>query len=179
MQKGEVKYPKLCGRKVLEEAFDKDLFINAVARRFGVSFKTIESYARRVGLMPTKLYDPGYSRRGTARDTGNGWISNGYVMIYAPSSPMAHRGVVSEHRLVMAEMLGRPLESSEVVHHINGDTTDNRFENLRLTDKEQNLKYASTLAWTLYRWALDNPAEAEGLINSLAPSETKREDSAS
>jgi hypothetical protein len=39
---------------------------------------------------------------------------------------------VLEHRLVMAEAIGRPLTADETVHHINGDTRDNRLVNLEL-----------------------------------------------
>lgn len=37
---------------------------------------------------------------------------------------------MGEHRSVMAQYLGRPLHPDEVVHHLNGDRTDNRLENL-------------------------------------------------
>lgn len=52
----------------------------------------------------------------------------GYVIVWQPSA----KKYAMEHRLVMAEMLGRPLREYESVHHRNGVRDDNRPENLEL-----------------------------------------------
>jgi hypothetical protein len=52
---------------------------------------------------------------------------------------MAHQnGYVFEHRLVLARFLNRPLLRRETVHHLNGDSLDNRLENLELAASQSD-----------------------------------------
>lgn len=82
---------------------------------------------------------PGYLPRMCGADNPN-WTGGkrlqtkaGYIMVYAgPGAPSR-----LEHRVVMEEMLGRPLERFEEVHHRNAVRNDNRPENLELWVKRQ------------------------------------------
>jgi len=49
-----------------------------------------------------------------------------YKLIYV------NRKQIKEHRYIMEQYLGRKLKKEEVVHHINGDSLDNRIENLKV-----------------------------------------------
>jgi hypothetical protein len=75
---------------------------------------------------------PGRSpQRGTKLTT-----REGYITVYVPLEDRPHGQEKiarhMEHRVVMAKALGRHLAPYESVHHINGDKTDNRLENLQL-----------------------------------------------
>jgi len=71
---------------------------------------------------------------------GTGYVSHGYRYVPVPRA-LRHltndETPVAEHRLVMAQMLGRALTPDESVHHRNGDRLDNRPENLELWSRWQ------------------------------------------
>ena len=81
--------------------------------------------------------DPETSFRG---EIGKGTVTaQGYVILHQPSHPNANKhGRIPEHRLVMSEIIGRPLIDDETVHHKNGIRTDNRPENLELWVKNHH-----------------------------------------
>lgn len=66
--------------------------------------------------------------------TGRRIRHDGYVDLWDPGHPIARRdGYVSEHRRVAFDA-GLLTNDSDHVHHLNGNKTDNRIENLEVID---------------------------------------------
>ncbi len=90
--------------------------------------------------------------------------TTGYIWRYVGrNDPNAseHTGYAYQHRVVMAEIIGRPLRGNESVHHKNGDRTDNRPENLELWVKSQP---AGQRASDLVEWARQILKDYEKLV---------------
>jgi len=71
--------------------------------------------------------------------------NRGYVMVYAPDHVHAyksgdHEGWVYEHRKVASDAIGRELDRYEEVHHLDGDKSNNRANNLLVLSRGQHAK---------------------------------------
>ena len=68
---------------------------------------------------------------------------NKYKKLSLGKDKDGNRVFKDEHRLIMEQYLGRKLTRKEVVHHINGDKSDNRIENLQLMTLSEHSKMHS------------------------------------
>lgn len=72
-------------------------------------------------------------------------ILNGYRVIFDPKYHRAMKsknwlGYVYEHVKIVEKYLKRRLTQNEVVHHLDGDRSNNKVENLLVIDRGQHLK---------------------------------------
>lgn len=67
------------------------------------------------------------------------YMENGYIVEYLPG--YNKKGNIKQHRRIMEEHLGRRLEENEIVHHKNGDKTDNRLDNLEIKRRGEHSSY--------------------------------------
>jgi len=72
-------------------------------------------------LAPLRGYNPGE------------WTLNGRGYLVRTRNGKQEK----QHRVIMEEVIGRPLKPYENIHHKNGDRADNRIENLELWNTSQ------------------------------------------
>lgn len=90
------------------------------------------------------------SKRHQLEEDNSSWkggktMKKGYIYLRCVGHPNASKvgHYVKESHLIMEKHLGRYLTDSEVIHHINGDTTDDRLENLKLMPKSGDESHCS------------------------------------
>lgn len=127
---------KFSGEKELKiiERYKEGVDIDDIKKEFNVGHGHLYEILKRhnVSVRPPRAGDKHPSWKG-----GKGIDKDGYVRCWMsfnhPFIEMRKAdGYAFEHRLVMAEHLGRVLKKNETVHHINGNRADNRIENLQL-----------------------------------------------
>jgi hypothetical protein len=74
---------------------------------------------------------------------GKTLMRDGRILVYAPDHPNANAiggKYILEYRLIAEQKVGRLLNDNEIVHHINGDVTDNRLENIELMTQAEHAR---------------------------------------
>jgi len=132
----------LSDEQVIEviEMRKNNISYNKIASKFGLNGHTIAKICEKADIEFTDLR---YGENNVNWVGGRRVNQNGYVEITIPidhpfrDAMRANRGTCMEHRFIMAEHINRPLEAHEDVHHINGNRSDNRIENLELWSTRQ------------------------------------------
>jgi len=134
----------------LRAEYEAGASLARLGRERSVSATAIKNAILRAG---GSIRPEGSGPRSYAWKGGTHYTSSGYVMehcLEGPHAAMATKGgYAPQHRLRMAEKLGRDLRPQENVHHINGVRDDNRIENLELWSRDQpaGQRVADKVAW--------------------------------
>jgi hypothetical protein len=113
---------------------DQRMTITALAERYCVPRRTIQKWLSAFGISARRRGRAG----GTSGEIAKRLIdTDGYVLVYRPGHPNARRsGYILESRLVMSELLGRPLLPAEQVLHHDGNNQNNDPANLYIANAD-------------------------------------------
>lgn len=146
-------------------------YLAEIGRRIGTKGTKVAYWLRRNGVTQDFPVNRGGDQCTTWKG-GSTITKDGYREIHCPGHPAAkkHTPYILEHRLVMEKMIGRFLESNEVVHHKDGNRLNNSPENLHLFSENRH-HLAHELAGRCPKWSaagLDRMKERRLLRKSRA-----------
>lgn len=133
---GQPKAVSLVDLARIRELYLSGLSVAQVAAVVKRNYSTVRNKLLNDGLLRASASHArgslhGQWKGGVVKDSA-GYLLEGVL----PDSPFASMsnssGYVRQHRLRVAEFLGRPLLASETVHHKDGNRTNNSLENLQL-----------------------------------------------
>ena len=136
----------------IEDLYASGKSIRQIALLYKVNGETIRHYCHRVGI---RLRARGEATK-VGHQTGNinHWWSppnkgykyirnDGYVCLSKVNHPNTDStGRLYEHRKIMAEILGRPLTKDEIVHHLDGNPSNNEQDNLFLVTRHSHDRFS-------------------------------------
>jgi hypothetical protein len=111
------------------------LSINQVAAMLSCSGPTILRALERTGTKTRSISDAK-----SLRSRGNRRVDNGYITVCHGKGLRK-----KEHVLIAEKILGRALNKNEVVHHIDGNTLNNKNDNLLICTRS----YHTWLHWRI------------------------------
>ena len=84
-------------------------------------------------------------REKNPRWKGGEFVASGYMFLLKPGHPNSRpNGYIKRCRFVMSEHIGRPLLTTELVHHTNGNKSDDSLENLVIISRGDHAKEHTT-----------------------------------
>lgn len=106
-----------------------------IARRVNCNQSAVRAVLLRAGVLRQTSHAVG-PRHGSWKG-GRVMLPTGYIGVKVAPNHRFHgmassSGYIPEHRLKVAEFLGRPLTPQETVHHKDGDRENNSLDNLQL-----------------------------------------------
>lgn len=132
--------------KYLRSAYESGKSIASLASEFGISHSGMRKYFIKYGIPRRSKSEQLACPFNNPNWKGGRIMHEGYVLIYCPQHPNANANRnVYEHQLVMEKHLGRYLKKGEVVHHIDGNKSNNDISNLLLLTNSDHAKLHAIL----------------------------------
>lgn len=131
------KTPYEMAQLLSEEDWQNELWIPHLGKRYIPSAPAVRNRLIVLGckLHKGRRFGADTRKWKGGRKKGKG----GYVLVLSKDHPNADsQGYVPEHRLVAEQVLGRYLTKEEIVHHIDGNPTNNQPSNLEVFDSNGN-----------------------------------------
>lgn len=126
-----IKEHNFSDEELIDLYVNKKLTAKDISKKFGCSGYPVYHRLRALGIIrnfgETRKLNKTVNGENNPNWKGGKYLKCGYVLIRIGTGKY-----VPEHRYVAEQKLGRKLNTKEVIHHIDGDRSNNTFENLQI-----------------------------------------------